>query len=539
MKKIKLLLFSLSLVLLTVTSCTNDETLINVPEIQESASLQTALNHIDDLVDDNGQLIDEENPTNNLFFDFCFEFVYPITLIYNTGATVDVNSFEELIAVIIGSTEELYIVGIEFPFQVEVYNPNDNENQIITINNEEEFIALLENCNFEESCNCPDQYEPVCVEIEVNGETIVITFPNSCEAECEGFTEDQYFECEDECDCPNEGDPVCVETPAGGTIQFDNACEAECEGFTEEDFVDCENDCDCPDNYDPVCVEIEVNGEVEIIEFQNMCYLLCEGYGQGDIVDCDDEGCNCTDEYDPVCIEINGELVEFNNACEAECEGYTEEDFENCEDDCGCPDDYYPVCVELPNGEIIEFINGCTAECEGGYTDEDFVDCENGENCEISNLTVEVGDCNPVGTYALTIDFDYEDAGNQYFDVYLRNDEFFGYYLLEELPITIYNFELSGFDEDFVKVCINDNADCCQEIEWEAPDCGDLCYEFVFPISMYISGGSNVTANSNEEVDEYLEQGYDFVYPIEIIINGETIIVNQGILEGAYGPRCD
>ena len=41
-------------------------------------------------------VIEEMNPTNNLVFDFCFEFIYPLSLSYNNEVIVTVNSIEEL-----------------------------------------------------------------------------------------------------------------------------------------------------------------------------------------------------------------------------------------------------------------------------------------------------------------------------------------------------------------------------------------------------------------------------------------------------------
>ena len=547
MKNLKLLFYGVLISLVTLTSCTNNDD-VNVPDPQESATMQTTLENLRTLYNENGEAIDEMNPTGNQLFDFCFEFVYPIELIYNNGSTVTVNSLEELIEVLINSTEELYIVGIEFPFDVEIYNPNTNEVEILTITNEEEFAALLESCDFGDSCDCTDEYEPVCVEIEVNGETLIITFPNACYAECEGFTEDQYFECdEDGCDCDDEYNPVCVESPDGGIIEFDNECEALCEGFTPNDFVDCENDgCDCPNEYDPVCVETAGG----IIEFINACYAECEGFTEEDFVDCEnDEECNIS-ELDVEVGECNDDGT-YSITINFEYEGTDQENFDlfvRNNEFIG----YYAL-ADLPltidnfelSGFDYDFIkvcindnSDCCAEIEW-----EAPDCNgDGGDCNISNLEVVVGECNPVGTYVLTINFDYENTnGQQYFDLFVRNDEFIGYYELADLPLTLENFELSGYDDDYIKVCINDTEDCCQEIEWEAPDCngdGGDCYEFVFPISMYM-GGEEIVVDSNEEVDEYLELGWDLQYPIDIIVNNEVITVMQGILEGAYGERCD
>jgi len=506
MKTVKHLFYLMLIAAVTLTSCTNNDSDIdNLSDPQESASMQTTITELRTMFNEDGSAIEEENPTGNLIFDLCFEFVYPIELIYNTGTTVTVNSNEELITIIVNSTNELFIVGIEFPFNVEIYNPNSNEVEIITINNETEFAELIENCDFNTPCDCDEEYDPVCVEIEINGDTTIITFPNACLAECEGFTEDDFFECD------------------GG--------------------------CDCPSNYDPVCVEVEVNGELQIIEFQNYCYAECEGYTQQDLVDCNNENeceiselevtvgeCNATGTYQ---ITIDFEYEETDQEYfdlyirDGVLLGYyaladlplTIENFELS----GYDDDYIKVCIND--------VEDCCQEIEW-----EAPDCNNnGGDCSISELEVEVGECNPSGSYELTINFDYENVnGQEYFDLFVRNNEFIGYYLLSDLPLTIPNFELSGFDADYIKVCINDIVGCCQEIEWEAPDCdgNDLCYEYVFPVSLFLNGVT-VTVNSNEDVDFYLEEGYQLLYPIDIIFNNETITVQQGILEGAYGDRCE
>ncbi len=547
MKPIKLLFYSLLISLATLTSCTNND-VNDLPDPQESASMQTSLDNLRMLFNENGEVIDEMNPTGNLLFDFCFEFVYPIELIFNNGSTITINSIEELIEVLINSTEELYIVGIEFPFDVEIYNPDTNEVEIVTITNESEFAALLASCIFGNDCDCTDEFDPVCVEIEENGQNIIIMFPNACFAECEGFTEDQYFECNDDgCDCDDEYDPVCVETPNGEIIEFFNECYALCEGYTPNDFVECEDDgCDCPDEYDPVCVE---SGGA-IIEFQNACYAECEGFTEDDFVDCEDDDeceiselevevgeCNNDGTYSlTINFEYEGTDQEFFDLYVRNDEfiGYyaladlplTIENFELS----GYDNDYIKVCIN-DNLDCCEEIEWEAPDCDG-----------NGDDCEISELEVEVGECNNDGTYSLTINFEYENTGDQeFFDLFVRNNVLIGYFALADLPLTIENFELSGYDNDYIKVCINDNSDCCEEIEWEAPDCdgdGDDCYEFVFPITMYL-GGESVVVDSNEEVDEYLELGWDLLYPIDIIVNKEIITVYQGILEGVYGERCD
>ncbi|MFV0591665.1 MAG: hypothetical protein ACK5M7_09790 [Draconibacterium sp.] len=95
------------------------------------------------------------------------------------------------------------------------------------------------------------------------------------------------------------------------------------------------------------------------------------------------------------------------------------------------------------------------------------------EPCIISKIEVTVGECLTDSTYRLTVNFSVENAGNNYFELYTRNNNWIGYYSLSELPLTIDNFPLSGKDFDYLKVCINDKPDCCEETEFKAPDCSD------------------------------------------------------------------
>ncbi|MGB0850731.1 MAG: hypothetical protein ACPGTP_05760 [Bacteroidia bacterium] len=91
--------------------------------------------------------------------------------------------------------------------------------------------------------------------------------------------------------------------------------------------------------------------------------------------------------------------------------------------------------------------------------------------CEITDLRVEVGECTSDSTYTLWVNFNHKNPGNEYFDLYTRKGNLVGSYKLSELPLKIEDFERSGFDDDFIKVCINDNDDCCEEIEFKPAKC--------------------------------------------------------------------
>ncbi len=199
MKNFKLLIFSISMVLTVLMSCTNEEVIIdNLQNTEESESIVTTLSRLNQQYDDNGNVDEAENPAGNIVFDFCFDFVYPINLSFNTGTTVTVNSLDELIEIYFASTENLFINGIAFPFEVEIYNENSNALEIETINSEDEFLSLLEDCGFEdevEDCICTEEYDPVCIDItDLDGELFTISYPNACYAMCDGFTEDDFSE---------------------------------------------------------------------------------------------------------------------------------------------------------------------------------------------------------------------------------------------------------------------------------------------------------------------------------------------------------
>ena len=230
MKKIKSVILSIVMILLVFTSCTNEEDIIDPQQnIDQSGSIIITLNRLNQQYDENGNVDETENPAGNIVFDFCFDFVYPIDLSFNTDTTVTVNSLDELIDIYSSSTENLFINGIAFPFQVETYNENSNTLEIETINNEDEFFSLLEDCNFDEieDCYCTEEYDPVCVNVtDLDGELFTISYPNACYAICDGFTEDDFSEeCEQDYDSGagecfefvypisiilDEGDPVIV-----------------------------------------------------------------------------------------------------------------------------------------------------------------------------------------------------------------------------------------------------------------------------------------------------------------------------------------
>lgn len=334
MKNFKLFLLSFLLVAGFMTSCTNDEPVVQEPNTEDSAAITTSLSALSLQFNSQGDVEPTANPSGNIVFDFCFDFVYPLTLSYNNGTTVTVESLEDLVVILINSNSDLFINGIAFPFDVEAYDDDSDAIVIVTINDEEEFIDLLEDCDFDIDDDCfecyEEDYDPVCVEItDPNGETFFVTYPNECYALCDGFTEDDFSEdCENDYnntggyECFTFNFPLTIITDDGETITVNSQTELDTALYNsyyfdfvypfsvtddegeveviedEEDFIDLledcydeydDDDCECYEVFDPVCVEVETaSGQVEIYTFPNDCYALCEGFDESDFIDCED-----------------------------------------------------------------------------------------------------------------------------------------------------------------------------------------------------------------------------------------------------------
>lgn len=127
------------------------------------------------------------------------------------------------------------------------------------------------------------------------------------------------------------------------------------------------------------------------------------------------------------------------------------------------------------------------------------VNCNN-PNCNISDITVDNFICNPNGTYDLTLDFNYQNVNNDFFDVIVDGVNF-GFYAFNDLPVLIENFPASGNTFDYIQVCQNDLSTCCEGLEFEAPNCSSTCQ-----ITELIAEATPCDADGNFSV------GIDFDY---------------------------
>ena len=139
----------------------------------------------------------------------------------------------------------------------------------------------------------------------------------------------------------------------------------------------------------------------------------------------------------------------------------------------------YPISAlplnieEFPfSGNDYDFIRVCINDNEDCCRAIEFLPASCGEGCDIFDVEITVGDCVTENTYVLTIDFQVTNPGNEFFEIFVRNNELIDFFSLEdELPLVLEDFERSGNEYDFLKICINDVPDCCFETEFMPPEC--------------------------------------------------------------------
>jgi hypothetical protein len=220
--------------------------------------------------DVNGNTDSSQNPSGNMVLDFCFEFVFPIDFYMSNNTTNTINSIEELVEVLLESNDDLYINDIAYPFDVWIFNDDNDSIEVLTIENDEIFSSLLDECEFEldENNNCYEVYDPVCVEInDINGETIILVYPNDCYASLDGFSENDFLE---DCEIDDEVDgglfdndcfdliyPIVLVNSNGDVVTINS--EEALMGYIEEWYSEnCDNMDDCEFDFEvefPITVE--------------------------------------------------------------------------------------------------------------------------------------------------------------------------------------------------------------------------------------------------------------------------------------------
>ena len=418
MKTIKF--FLLLLVALPIfNSCSDDNAIKNQANTQPSIALRTMLTEYKKVQGISNRTTAEV---------FCFEFVYPMTFSYNDGTVITVTSLDGLIEILLNETSELYLEGIQFPFQV----TQQTATVTLTINTEEEFSSLIESCGIDtmedemENSLCFDIVYPITI-TTVNGTVEVASFEaliaqlNAAGADSEidivfpisvlynGAVVIinnlyEFYEMVENCDtcvCTEEYVPVCVQTPAG-IVEYANACFAICAGYTQNDFVNCVPSTNC--NITNLTIQPSAcsttgtfnvtvnftlaNSSGTQFAIYNSNSQLFGPYNLSDLP--------ITISNYPIFAQDSDFLSVFivgDTNCSA-----TEEFASPCAIPCICTTEYFPVCVMTPSG-VTSYSNHCYAFC-AGYTASDLIDCSAGPGLFES----ELGSCFFI-TYPVSVQY--------------------------------------------------------------------------------------------------------------------------------------
>lgn len=129
--------------------------------------------------------------------------------------------------------------------------------------------------------------------------------------------------------------------------------------------------------------------------------------------------------------------------------------------------------------------------------------------CDIYDVVVTTGDCIPgTSLYNLTLDFEVTAPTNALFDVWAANNVYLGNFPLSALPLHINNFPGSGNANDVIRICINDNPNCCKMKEFPAPNCNTVACEIVEMVVTTGPCSSNTTYQ--------LTVNFDVVPPVTV-----------------------
>lgn len=216
----------------------------------------------------------------------------------------------------------------------------------------------------------------------------------------------------------------------------------------------------------------------------------CETIYEFVIVDVTDPDCqsNAIDLLEPVCCmecsitDISVDLVEcdfeeMNLVIDFEFEGTTNAQFDvfSREGLFGTFNhtDLPLTLSNFPNtGNQFEFIKICDNDNDDCCHEVEFDlgECWEGfEECTIENVSIEQLECSG-DEMSFVLNFDHSGTTNEFFDVFSR-DGFFNFFSFSDLPLTITGFPNTGNEFEFIRICENDNNDCCVEFEWDLSDC--------------------------------------------------------------------
>ncbi len=142
MKKLSLILIAvLTMTALFTTSCKKEiENIENPKQVQESASVKSVINSLRTGVSQTGNS-SQGQVAYAINSYLCFDFVYPISVVYNDGTVQSLANDNEFAQAIANQSNQSYIIDYVYPFDI------SQNGTVTTINNETDFMDAIDSCS--------------------------------------------------------------------------------------------------------------------------------------------------------------------------------------------------------------------------------------------------------------------------------------------------------------------------------------------------------------------------------------------------------
>lgn len=223
------------------------------------------------------------------------------------------------------------------------------------------------------------------------------------------------------------------------------------------------------------------------------------------LIDSLDNPCGCYDLFNE--IDFEGSDSEIEAAVDAILEALTDDEITRL---------FEPVCTE--DGDIIE--SACIADCEG------IINYHTCSDDELEDYFFDELDCGNLEDINFPFDFELPDG-----TIVTVNSE-------EELFAALEQwFAANGeeWEEEWE--------------EWEDGEWEDDCFTIIYPIDIVFPDGMTQTFNSDEELEEAMENWYETnpysmeepmpVYPVAVLLTDSTVLIIENEEQGeALDTEC-
>ena len=137
---------NLLIFLIFLQSCSYEKyeeaSLVNEESISLRITIQ-AIKKINKLETIKATIFKNINETSSSL-DLCFNFIYPIDIVYKDNSIVNITSFSQLVQLILSETYDNHMLSVQYPFSVIM--TNNNQQKLIA--NDNEFDSLIEDCGY-------------------------------------------------------------------------------------------------------------------------------------------------------------------------------------------------------------------------------------------------------------------------------------------------------------------------------------------------------------------------------------------------------